>query len=33
MDIGNPDDYVQAQDDCAAGVGPWAEDPPRSDKQ
>ncbi|MBI5502119.1 MAG: NTP transferase domain-containing protein [Deltaproteobacteria bacterium] len=24
MDIGNPDDYAQAQDDCAAGVGPWA---------
>ncbi|MBI5487321.1 MAG: NTP transferase domain-containing protein [Deltaproteobacteria bacterium] len=24
MDIGNPDDYAQAQDDCAAGIGPWA---------
>jgi NDP-sugar pyrophosphorylase family protein len=24
MDIGNPDDYAQAQDDCAAGRGPWA---------
>ena len=24
MDIGNPDDYAQAQDDCAAGLGPWA---------
>jgi NDP-sugar pyrophosphorylase family protein len=30
MDIGNPDDYAQAQDDCAAGVGPWAE-PQRSE--
>lgn len=24
MDIGNPDDYAQAQDDCTAGLGPWA---------
>jgi NDP-sugar pyrophosphorylase family protein len=24
MDIGNADDYAQAQDDCAAGLGPWA---------
>ncbi len=24
IDIGNPDDYAQAQSDCAAGVGPWA---------
>jgi NDP-mannose synthase len=27
MDIGNPDDYAQAQDDCAAGLGPWAATP------
>jgi NDP-sugar pyrophosphorylase family protein len=24
IDIGNPDDYARAQDDHAAGVGPWA---------
>lgn len=24
MDIGNPDDYAQAQDDCTARLGPWA---------
>lgn len=25
MDIGNPEDYAQAQDDYAAGLGPWAD--------